>query len=145
MDFLLPTHSLVIEVKRIRDKAHAARVGTELTVDIEHYHRHPDCARLWCAVYDPRMLIRNRRAWFRTWSTAALHLMGFFLFASWWCRGQRDLITLCAIGSSPCQPPGNVARRIQKHERTHHLGPLGRCKLLTRWAFEYLDQTRFTD
>ena len=27
--------------------------------------------------------------------------MGFFLFASWWCRGQRDLITLCAIGSSP--------------------------------------------
>ena len=43
----------------IRDKAHAARVGDELIVDIEHYHRHPDCARLWCAVYDPRMLIRN--------------------------------------------------------------------------------------
>ena len=59
MDFLLPTHSLVIEVKRIRDKAHAARVGDELIVDIEHYHRHPDCTRLWCAVYDPRMLIKN--------------------------------------------------------------------------------------
>lgn len=59
MDFLLPAHSLVIEVKRIRDKAHAARVGDELIVDIEHYRRHPDCARLWCAVYDPSMLIRN--------------------------------------------------------------------------------------
>ena len=59
MDFLLAAHRLVIEVKRIRDKAHAARVGDELIVDIEHYRRHRDCARLWCAVYDPRMLIRN--------------------------------------------------------------------------------------
>lgn len=59
MDFLLAAHRLVIEVKRVRDKAHAARVGDELIVDIEHYRRHPDCARLWCAVYDPRMLIRN--------------------------------------------------------------------------------------
>ena len=59
MDFLLPAHGLVIEVKRIRDKAHAARVGDELIVDIEHYHRHPDCTRLWCAIYDPRMLIKN--------------------------------------------------------------------------------------
>ena len=59
MDFLLPEHQLVIEVKRIRDKSHAARVGKELIVDIEHYCRHPDCARLWCAVYDPDLLIRN--------------------------------------------------------------------------------------
>ena len=59
MDFLLPAHSLVIEVKRIRDKAHAARVGDELIVDMEHYRRHPDCGRLWCAVYDPGLLIRN--------------------------------------------------------------------------------------
>ena len=59
MDFLLPKHRLVIEVKRIRDKSHAARVGDELILDIEHYRRHPDCARLWCAVYDPDLLIRN--------------------------------------------------------------------------------------
>lgn len=59
MDFLLPAHSLVIEVKRIRDKTHAAKVGNELILDIEHYHRHPDCTRLWCAVYDPCMLIKN--------------------------------------------------------------------------------------
>ena len=59
MDFLLPAHSVVIEVKRIRDRTHAARVGDELVVDIEHYRRHPDCTRLWCAIYDPDMLIRN--------------------------------------------------------------------------------------
>ena len=59
MDFLLPAHKLVIEVKRIRDKVHAQRVGDELIVDIAHYRQHPDCARLWCAVYDPNMLIRN--------------------------------------------------------------------------------------
>ena len=59
MDFLLPAHSLVIEVKRVRDKAHAAKVGQELILDIDHYHRHPDCNRLWCAVYDPHMFIKN--------------------------------------------------------------------------------------
>ena len=61
MDFLLPKHQLVIEVKRIRDKSHAARVGEELIVDIEHYRRHPDCAHLWCVVYDPDLLIKNPR------------------------------------------------------------------------------------
>ncbi|MCG8409288.1 MAG: hypothetical protein MI923_29135 [Phycisphaerales bacterium] len=59
MDFLLPKHKLVLEVKRVRDKAHAARVGDELIIDIEHYRRHPDCDRLWCVVYDPSHLIRN--------------------------------------------------------------------------------------
>ena len=59
MDFLLPKHKLVIEVKRVRDKSHAARVGNELIVDIKHYCQHPDCDRLWCAVYDPHMLIQN--------------------------------------------------------------------------------------
>ena len=44
----------------------------------------------------------------------------------------------------PTTPPEGCARRVQKHERTHDLGPLGRCKLLTRWAFEYLDQTAST-
>jgi len=59
MDFLLPAHRLVIEVKRVRDKSHASTVGDELILDIEHYRRHPDCDRLWCAVYDPHLLIRN--------------------------------------------------------------------------------------
>ena len=59
MDFLLPDHKLVIEIKRVRDKTHASRVGDELILDIEHYRRHQCCDRLWCAVYDPDLLIRN--------------------------------------------------------------------------------------
>jgi len=59
MDFLLPTYKLVLETKRVRDKSHAAHIGDELIVDIEHYRRHPDCDRLWCVVYDPFQLIPN--------------------------------------------------------------------------------------
>jgi hypothetical protein len=59
MDFLLPAHKLVIETKRIRDRSHAAKVGNELIIDIEHYRRHPECDRLWCVVYDPLRLIPN--------------------------------------------------------------------------------------
>ena len=59
MDFLLPDHKLVIEIKRVRDKTHASKVGDELIVDIEHYRRHQCCDRLWCAVYDPDLLIKN--------------------------------------------------------------------------------------
>ena len=59
MDFLLPTHRLVLETKRVRERSHATKVGDELIIDIEHYRRHPDCDRLWCVVYDPRRLIQN--------------------------------------------------------------------------------------
>ncbi|MEX0715211.1 MAG: hypothetical protein WD066_01420 [Planctomycetaceae bacterium] len=59
MDFLLPSYSLVIETKIIRDRAHARRVGDELIIDIEHYRRHPACKTLWCAIYDPDHLITN--------------------------------------------------------------------------------------
>jgi len=59
MDFLLPTHKLVIETKLVRDQAHASRIGNELIIDIEHYRRHPECDRLWCVVYDPDLLITN--------------------------------------------------------------------------------------
>lgn len=59
MDFLLPTHSLVIETKIVRDRSHARRLGDELIIDIEHYRRHPDCRALWCVVYDPDHLLTN--------------------------------------------------------------------------------------
>lgn len=59
MDFLLPAHKLVIETKIIRDRSHAKSVGDELIIDIDHYGKHPDCARLWCVVYDPNQLITN--------------------------------------------------------------------------------------
>ena len=59
MDFLLPAHSLVIELKFVRDRAHGKRIGDELIVDIEHYRRHPACNNLWCVVYDPEHLLTN--------------------------------------------------------------------------------------
>lgn len=59
MDFLLPKHSLVIETKRVRDRAHAKKIGDELIIDIEHYRKHPNCKRLLCVIYDPYHLIPN--------------------------------------------------------------------------------------
>ena len=59
MDFLLPVHRLVLEMKRVRDRAHGRKVGDELIVDIEHYRRHPECDALWCVVYDPDHYIGN--------------------------------------------------------------------------------------
>jgi hypothetical protein len=59
MDFLLPAHSLVIELKFVRDRAHAKQIGNELIIDIEHYRRHPDCRSLWCVVFDPENLLTN--------------------------------------------------------------------------------------
>jgi hypothetical protein len=59
MDFLLPAHKLVLELKFVRDANHAAKIGNELIIDIEHYRRHPDCDSLWCVVYDPNHLISN--------------------------------------------------------------------------------------
>jgi hypothetical protein len=59
MDFLLPAHSLVIELKFVRDRNHAKRIGDELIIDIDHYRRHPDCENLWCAIFDPDHLLPN--------------------------------------------------------------------------------------
>ena len=59
MDFLLPTHTLVIELKFVRDRRHAKTIGEELIVDIEHYRRHPKCQTLWCVVYDPNQYLVN--------------------------------------------------------------------------------------
>ena len=59
MDFLLPEHRLVMELKFVRDRAHASKIGDELTIDIDHYRRHPDCATLWCVVYDPGHMLPN--------------------------------------------------------------------------------------
>jgi hypothetical protein len=59
MDFLLPAHKLVIEMKFVRDGNHSTKIGNELIIDIEHYRRHPECDALWCVVYDPRHLITN--------------------------------------------------------------------------------------
>jgi len=59
MDFLLPAHDLVIELKFVRDRSHAKRIGDELIIDIEHYQAHPKCGTLWCVIYDPDHLLTN--------------------------------------------------------------------------------------
>ena len=59
MDFLLPKHLLVIELKFVRDASHAKKIGQELIIDIAHYNKHPACDRLWCVIYDPSRLIQN--------------------------------------------------------------------------------------
>ncbi len=59
MDFLLPTYDLVIELKFVRDRTHAKRIGDELIIDIEHYRVHPRCKTLWCVVYDPDHFLPN--------------------------------------------------------------------------------------
>ena len=59
MDFLLPAHRLVVEMKFVRDGSHARSIGNELIIDIEHYRRHPECDNLWCVIYDPQGLIQN--------------------------------------------------------------------------------------
>ena len=59
MDFLLPAYSLVVEMKIVRDRVHAKKIGEELIIDIEHYKRHPDCKVLWCVIYDPEHFLTN--------------------------------------------------------------------------------------
>lgn len=59
MDFLLPAHEAVIELKFVRDRTHGRKIGDELIIDIEHYRRHPACSYLWCAIYDPNHFLQN--------------------------------------------------------------------------------------
>jgi len=62
MDFLLPAHNLVIETKRVRDKAHASKIGDELIIDIEHYRKHKHANLFWCVIYDPDLFISNPKS-----------------------------------------------------------------------------------
>lgn len=59
MDFLLPKHRTVIELKFVRDRQHGKKIGDELIVDIEHYRRHPECDSLWCVVFDQHHFLTN--------------------------------------------------------------------------------------
>jgi hypothetical protein len=59
MDFLLPKHKVVIELKFLRDRNHAKKIGDELIIDMAHCRSHPDCDHLWCVVFDPDALLPN--------------------------------------------------------------------------------------
>jgi hypothetical protein len=57
MDFLLPAHRIVLELKFVRDRTHAKKIGDELIID--NYRKHPSCDALWCVVFDSQHLITN--------------------------------------------------------------------------------------
>lgn len=59
IDFLCFDYKIVVEIKYVRDRAHARRVGQELTIDIDHYMAHPEAKELWIVVYDPRGYLQN--------------------------------------------------------------------------------------
>lgn len=59
MDFLLPAHRLVIELKFVREGSDSKKIGDQLIIDTDHYRRHPDCDSLWCVVFDPNHLLLN--------------------------------------------------------------------------------------
>lgn len=59
IDFLLADHDLVVELKFVRDRSHATKVGNELVLDVAHYRAHPSCRFMWAVIYDPEGLISN--------------------------------------------------------------------------------------
>ena len=59
LDFVLPEHRLAVELKFVRDLGHGKTVGQELTIDIDHYRKHPLCDRLWCIICDPKFHLQN--------------------------------------------------------------------------------------
>jgi hypothetical protein len=61
MDFLLKNEQLVIEVKKTRSGLGAKEAGNQLIEDIARYQTHPDCAMLFCFIYDPDGSIANPR------------------------------------------------------------------------------------
>ncbi|WP_353633502.1 hypothetical protein ABSL23_09180 [Halobacterium sp. NMX12-1] len=52
IDFVIPDISTVIEVKYVRDSSHANSLADELKIDIESYHTHENCQRMYCIVWD---------------------------------------------------------------------------------------------
>jgi REase_DpnII-MboI len=61
VDFLLKNESIIVEVKRTRQRLGAREIGDELLIDVGRYQAHPDCGTLLCFVYDPEGRIANPR------------------------------------------------------------------------------------
>jgi len=53
IDIVIPSIELVIEVKYVRDTAHARKIADELKIDIESYHSYTKCKNLVGFVFDP--------------------------------------------------------------------------------------------
>ena len=65
VDIAIPAITTLIEVKYIRDRAHARRVADELRVDIESYYVHEHCKKLIAYVWDAEWLITDRQNFIR--------------------------------------------------------------------------------
>jgi hypothetical protein len=61
MDFLLYNEQTVVEIKKTRSGLKNKELKEQLSIDIPHYSRHPDCKTLVGIVYDPDRLISNPR------------------------------------------------------------------------------------
>jgi len=61
MDFLLYNEQTVVEIKKTRSGLKNKELKEQLSIDIPHYSRHPDCKTLVAIVYDPERLISNPR------------------------------------------------------------------------------------
>ncbi|MGX1975015.1 PD-(D/E)XK nuclease domain-containing protein [Streptomyces kronopolitis] len=59
IDLIVKDEGILIECKYVRDARHAKTVASELQVDFESYHWHPDCRRLFAYVYDPNHYIAD--------------------------------------------------------------------------------------
>ena len=60
IDIVIPSLSIVIEIKFVRDAKHARRVADELKIDFESYHVHPHCKTLIAYVWDVQNLVPDR-------------------------------------------------------------------------------------
>lgn len=60
IDIVIPTLSIVIEAKFVRDSNHARNVADELKIDIESYHVHPHCKTLFAFVWDEKNHLQDR-------------------------------------------------------------------------------------
>jgi hypothetical protein len=59
MDFLLYNERIVVEIKKTRAGLRNKELKEQLSIDIPHYSRHPNCETLVGIVYDPARLISN--------------------------------------------------------------------------------------
>lgn len=53
IDLIVKGEGILIECKYVRDATHAKKIASELQIDFESYHWHPDCRRLFAYIYDP--------------------------------------------------------------------------------------------
>lgn len=52
IDFVIPSISTIIETKYMRDSSHANSISDELKTDIQSYHSHEQCNRIYGIIWD---------------------------------------------------------------------------------------------